>query len=132
MIDVEQFALENKPLLDNIRRGELKRLLLHRRAASKVDVANMVENILAERVKWNSAALGERLQLTFEEKIRLGIRTIACIDRTKAMMKLYYLERKRERDRRRAKMRTRTSEMIGLSARARNIAAMLNNDWTSA
>ena len=130
-MDVEYCAAESKPLLDNIRRGELKRLLLHRRATSKINVHNLVENILAERARWTSAALGERIQLTFEEKIRLGISTIACVDRTKAMMKLYFLERRRERDRRRAKMRTRTSEMIGLSARARNIAAMLSSDWTS-
>ena len=72
MSDVEQLAFESKPLLDNIRRGELKRLLLHRRAASKVDVANAVENILAERARWTSMALGQRMQLTFAEKDRLG------------------------------------------------------------
>jgi hypothetical protein len=119
-------------MLDNIRRFELKRLLLHRRAASKVEVHNVVEDILGERVRWTHMALGERVQLTFEEKIRLAIRTIACIDRTKMMMKLYYRKRKRERDRRRVnEMRAQTSEMNGISARARKLAAMLKNDWTS-
>jgi hypothetical protein len=118
--------------LDNLRRGELKRLLLHRRAASKVEVHNMVEDILGERVRWTSTALGQRMQVTFEEKARLGIRTLRCVDRTMKMMQLYYLERRRERDRRRAnKMRAQTSEMNGLSARTQKLAAMLSNDWMS-
>jgi hypothetical protein len=120
--------------LDNIRRGELKRLLIHRRAASKVKVANMVEDILGERVRWTSAALGQRLSLTFAEKVRLGIRTLHCVDRTKKDMKLYHLERRRERDRRRKRnVRTQTpKEMNGcLSARARKLAATLNSDWMS-
>jgi hypothetical protein len=68
-------------LLNNIRRGELKRLLL-RRAESKIEVHNLVEDILAERDRWTAGALGRRMDLTFHEKIRFGIRTIACIDRS--------------------------------------------------
>jgi hypothetical protein len=75
--------------LDNIRRGELKRLLRHR-GVSEIEVHNAVEDILAERVKWTAAALAEHMQLTFEEKIPLGIRTIECIDRTKKMMRLFF------------------------------------------
>jgi hypothetical protein len=114
-------------MLDNLRRGELKRLLLHRRAASKVDVYNVVEDILGERVKWTSTALGRRMQLTFEEKVRLGIRTLRCIDRNANMMRLYYLERRRERDRRRAKkMRGQMAKedewFVGQDAEARGNA----------
>jgi hypothetical protein len=50
-------------MLDNIRRAELKRLLLHRRAATKINVHNMVEDMLAERVRWTSVALGRRMRL---------------------------------------------------------------------
>jgi hypothetical protein len=114
--------------LDNIRRGELKRLLRHR-GVSEIEVHNAVEDILAERVKWTAPALGERMQLTFEEKIPLGIRTIACIDRTTKMMRLFFQERKRERDRRRAnKMREKITKP-SLSPRASELASMLNGEW---
>ena len=93
-------TLSKKPLLDNIRRGELKRLLLHRKV-SKLEVHNMVEDIIAERARWTAPALGQRVNLTFNEKIGLAIRTIACIDRSKKIMRLYFREKKRERDRRR-------------------------------
>jgi hypothetical protein len=119
--------------LDNIRRGELKRLLRHR-GASEIEVHNAVEDILAERVKWTAAALGKRMQLTFEEKIKLGINTFACIDRTKDMMRLFFQERKRERDRRRVnKMRERiprSRDISNLSPRARQLAEELTDIWT--
>jgi hypothetical protein len=116
--------------LDNIRRGELKRLLRHR-GVSEIEVRNSVEDILAERRRWTSAALGERVQLTFEEKTGrgLGINTIACIDRTKKMMRLFFQERKRERDRRRvSKMREKITKP-SLSPRARQLAAILEEQW---
>jgi hypothetical protein len=91
-------------------------------------VHNAVEDILAERLKWTAAALGERVQLTFQDKIRLGIKSIACIDRTKKMVRLYFQERKRERDRRRVnKMRERITKPI--SPRAMQLAAVLNGEW---
>jgi hypothetical protein len=116
--------------LDNIRRGELKRLLRHR-GVSEIEVRNSVEDILAERRRWTSAALGERVQLTFEEKTGrgLGINTIACIDRTEKMMRLFFRERKRDRDRRRvSKMREKITKS-SLSPRARQLASMLNGEW---
>jgi hypothetical protein len=127
---------DRQPLrkLDNFRRGELKRLLLHR-GYSKIEVHNAVEDIMAERVRWTCTALGERVRLTFKEKIRLSIRTIACVDRTKKMVKLYYLERRRERDRRRRRIDNMQVQMAretnGLSARARQLAAALKSDWMS-
>jgi hypothetical protein len=113
--------------LNNVRRGELKRLLRHR-GVSEVEVCNAVEDILAERVRWTAAALGQRVNLAFEDKIRLGIKTIACVDRTKRMMRLYYQERKRERDRMRVnKMRENIKKPI--SPRAKQLAAVLNGEW---
>jgi hypothetical protein len=77
--------------LDNVRRGELKRLLRHR-GVSEIEVCNEVEDIMAERARWTAAALGQRMNLTFDLKIRFGIKTIACVDRTKKMMRLYFRE----------------------------------------
>jgi hypothetical protein len=118
--------------LDNVRRGELKRLLRHR-GVSETEVHNAVEDILAERTKWTAAALGRRVNLTFDEKILLGVRTIACVDRSKRMMTLYYLELRRERDRRRqAEMRAKIpsrKEIEPVSLRARQLAAALGRDW---
>jgi len=108
--------------LNNIRRGELKRILFYQ-GASKIKVHNMVEDIMAERVRWTAIALGRRMNLTFALKIKLGIRTIAAIDRTKTMMRLYFREQKRERDRRRMrKMRTQVTN--DMSPRAKRLLAV--------
>jgi hypothetical protein len=113
--------------LDNVRRGELKRLLRHR-GVSEIEVHNAVEDIMAERSRWTAAALGQRMNLTFDQKIRLGINTIACVDRTKRMMRLYFRERKRERDRMRVnKMREKITKPI--SPRAKQLATVLNGEW---
>lgn len=117
--------------LDNIRRGELKRLLLHRHAVSKVEVHNEVENILAGRARWTAAALGWRMNLTFDEKIRLAIRTMACVDRSKTMMERYFRERKRERDRMRCKRKKQTSPR-DLSPMAKQIAQLVAEKSMSA
>jgi hypothetical protein len=60
--------------LDNIRRGELKRILLYQ-GASKIEVHNMVEDIMAERARWTAIALGRRMNLTFALKIKFRIMT---------------------------------------------------------
>ena len=118
--------------LDNVRRGELKKLLCHR-GVSEIEVYNAVEDIMAERARWTPTALGHRVNLTFNDKIRLGIRTIACVDRTKKMMRMYFRERKRERDRMRVnKMREkipRSRDMKGVSPRAKQLAGVLNGEW---
>jgi hypothetical protein len=131
-----------KPDLDNLRRGELRRLL-HHRGASKVEqfnniprgllrqieVNNQVEDIMEERVRWSATALGERVRLTFEERVLLGIRTIVCIDRSKKMVRLYYraqrLERRRERDRRRYR---EMKAQLPISPRERELLAVLTAD----
>ena len=113
--------------LNNIRRGELKRLLLHR-GTSEVEVHNLVEDIIGGRARWTAPALGSRMNLTFDEQIRLGIRTIACIDRTKWMMRLYFRERKRERDRMRWHRKKQTFGR-GLSPMAKQIAELPAGKW---
>jgi hypothetical protein len=55
------------------------------------------------RRRWTAVALGKHVSLTFAEKTKLAIKTIACVDRSKGEVKAYYLERRRERDRRRMK-----------------------------
>jgi DNA-binding transcriptional ArsR family regulator len=109
--------------LNNIRRGELKRLLL-RRGTSEVEVHNMVEDIIAERDRWTARALGQRMDLTFHEKIRLRIKTIACIDRSKKMVQLYFREQKRERDRMRWQRNKQTLPR-DLSPMAKQIAQLV-------
>ena len=113
----------------NIRRGELKRLLLHR-GTSEVEVHNLVEDIIGERARWTAPALGWRMNLTFDEQIMLGIRTIACIDRTKWMMRLFFRERKRERDRMRWQRKKQTFGR-GLSRMAKQIAELTAEKWMS-
>jgi hypothetical protein len=116
--------------LDNIRRAGLKRLLLHRRVATKIDVHCKVEDILGERVRWTNKALGERLQVKWEEVKQLHLKGMTPVNVSKETVALYYLERRRERDRRRAKkMRAQMKVTNGLSARARKLAALLNGDW---
>ncbi len=117
--------------LDNVRRGELKRIL-RAQGVSEIEVYNKVEDILAERTRWTKTALGERVGLTFDLKIRLGIRTIACIDCSRWMMKEYYLRCKRERDRVRVKGRrkmTMTTTTDKLSAGAERLLTLLDDDW---
>jgi hypothetical protein len=114
--------------LDNIRSCELRRLLRHR-GVSEIEVHNEVENILDERVRWTATALGERVQLIFDERYRLGIRTIASVDMSKRMTRLKYraqrLERRRERDRRRYQQ---MKAQLPISPRARRLLATLTPD----
>jgi hypothetical protein len=115
--------------LDNIRRGGLKRLLRHR-GVSEIEVHNKVEDIISERVKWTATALGARVQLTFKEMVRCGIRTIAPVDMSKKMLRLYFRERKRERDRRRVnRMRERITRQTMVSRRAKQLADALTDNW---
>jgi hypothetical protein len=113
--------------LNNIRRGELKRLLRHR-GVPEIEVHNAVEDIIAERRRWTATALGQRMNLAFDDGNRFGIRTFACVDRTKRMVRLYFRERKRERDRMRVnKMREKITKPI--SSRAKQLATGLNGEW---
>jgi hypothetical protein len=115
---------------NNFRRGELKRLFLHR-GVPEIAVYNMVEDILAERIRWTKQPLGRRVNLIFIERHRLGIRTIACIDKTEAWVRRFYRDCKRERDRRRVtKMRARITNQMRISRRAKELAAVLNEKWT--
>jgi hypothetical protein len=116
-------------MLDNIRRGGLKRLLRHR-GISEIEVHNKVEDIISERIKWTATALGRRVQLTFKEMVRCGIRTIAPVDMSKKMVRLYFRERKRERDRRRVnRMRERITRSTMVSRRAKQLAEALTDNW---
>ena len=71
------------------------------------------------------------MQLTFEERRQLGIRTIACVDVNKKMVREYNLRRKRERDRRYAHRMRAQNPKARLSRRAKQLAAFLNSNWKS-
>ena len=88
--------------LANLRRGELKRFFRHE-GVTEAEVYNRVEDILTERQRWSALDLGRRINLTFNDKILLGIRTIKCFDKTPAEVRAYFRERKRTRDRIRKK-----------------------------
>jgi hypothetical protein len=121
----------SKDDLDNVRRGVLRRLLLHR-GVSEIVVANMVEDIMDERPRWTAATFGQRLEVTFEEwkRVHLG-NVIAPIDRTKDEMRAHFRKQKQLRDRiRMRKVRAQTPKTTTtISPRAEQLAAMLNADW---
>ena len=115
--------------LINIRRGELKRFLRHD-GVREIEILNSVENILAERRRWSADALGRRINLTFQDKLLLGIRTIQCVDRTPAEVKAHFRERKRERDRiRKKKLREMRRPDDDISVRARELLGALSWEW---
>ena len=115
--------------LINIRRGELKRFLRHD-GVREIEILNSVENILAERRRWSADALGRRINLTFQDKLLLRIRTIQCVDRTPAEVKAHFRERKRERDRiRKKKLREMRRPDDDISVRARELLGALSWEW---
>jgi hypothetical protein len=115
--------------LTNIRRGELKRIFRHC-GVPEIDILNRVEDILAERRRWSADALGRRINLTFQDKLLLGIRTIQCVDRTPAEVKAHFRERKRERDRiRKKKLREMRRPDDDISVRARELLGALGWEW---
>jgi hypothetical protein len=62
MSDIDRRVASRKfgDVNNNFRRGELKRLFLHR-GVPEVAVYNMVEDILAERCRWTKQPLGRRV-----------------------------------------------------------------------
>ena len=116
--------------LVNLRRGELKRILRHR-GVSGTELANQIEDILAERERWSAAELGKRTGLAFEEKLSQGIRTIQCVDKCAEDVRAYFRERKRTRDRlRQAKKRRMKQEQAdSMSVRARQLYLVLDDVW---
>lgn len=88
----------------NLRLGELRRLFRHRGVSSE-GIGDAIREAVGDPLAWTAGQLGQHLELTFEEKIRLGIRTIRCFDRPLSEVKEYYAVKRRERDRRRARLR---------------------------
>ena len=83
--------------------------------------------------RWGAGELGDHIGLTFEEKIRLDIRTIRCCDRTKQEVAAYYRKRKRERDRerrraQREKRRMEQSMETAASLRAKALMQLIKPD----
>jgi hypothetical protein len=113
----------------NVRRSELKRIFLYRGAAV-IEVSNLVEDFMDKHEAASSVKAGIHLQLTWDEKCKLGIKTIACIDRTREEVRIFYRERRRERDRMKKKViRMQTLKTKDISPRAKQLAAVLNGDW---
>ena len=58
----------------------------------------LIEYVNAYPRHWTAAALGNRVELTFKEKIRLDIRHVDCCDRPKDEVVAFYRKRKNNRD----------------------------------
>jgi hypothetical protein len=118
----------------NLRLGEVRRILRSRGKDPlqvEADIDERFENLWA----WPADALGDALELTFDEKIRLGVRTIRCFDKTAAEVAAFYHEQKRARDRVRIARRRQLEppKPDDLSARAREILDGLRGQgWVSA
>jgi hypothetical protein len=83
----------------NRRRGELRRLFQHR-GMSRWQADSEIAGF-GDLTAWSADALGNRLGLTFADKIDLDIQTIRCIDKTPAEVSEFYEHRQRERRRER-------------------------------
>jgi stress-induced morphogen len=62
-------------------------------------------DIDADPTTLTARELGELVQLTLEERVTLGIRTIAACDKPPEEIKAFYAARRRERDRNRSRIR---------------------------
>jgi hypothetical protein len=65
---------------------------------SAEELRRLIEHVDAYPRHWTAAALGNRVELTFEEKIRLDIRHVDCCDRPKGEVAAFYRKRKNNRD----------------------------------
>ncbi len=123
---------------NNLRRGELRRLF-RARGVPEIELTNKVADF-EPLGRWPADALGDKVELTFDEKIKHGIRTIRCFDRPRSAVDDYYAERRRERDRvaarqRRAKRPRKKSDSRRLTEKRSNqVGALLagRDGWTSA
>jgi hypothetical protein len=92
---------------NNLRLGELRRLFLHRARRQGQGMINAQADVLIRKQipdfeSMTADQLGDRIELTFEEKIGLSIRSIRCFDRPKADVQAYYRSQKLIRDQIRA------------------------------
>ncbi len=115
-----------------IRLNELRRLL-RGRGLSDVEAAQFIEAELENFGQWPAGALGDKLELTFDEKIKFSIRTIQCFDRPKHEVDAYYHEKKKERDRmKKAEQRAGKQRTIPVTARAAALlAAIQGRGWVT-
>ena len=78
---------------------------------------------------WNAASLGNAIELTFEEKIRLNIRNIECFDKPRHLVQAFYLDRRRKRDaerKRRYRAQERQRREEGIDRLSRRAVAVLD------
>ena len=65
---------------------------------SAEELRRLIEHVDAYPRHWTAAALGNCVELTFEEKIRLDIRHVDCFDRPKHEVAAFCRKRKNNRD----------------------------------
>jgi hypothetical protein len=119
----------------NFRQSELRRLLRHR-GKPEYEIDNIIVDLLSHDVwQWSPQQVGEVVKLTFDEQIKLGIRSFRCHDRPEAELRAHYAAKKRARDRQR-KAQQRGAKPAGtrpLSARAEALRdALRGAGWVSA
>jgi len=98
------------------------------------ELQHLIADVDAHSRRWTADALGDRVELSFEEKIGLDIRNIACFDKPKHEVNAFYHQRRRERDakrkrdRRAAKKKDRESGVKNLSPRASAVFEFLRGE----
>jgi hypothetical protein len=105
-----------------LRLRQLRHLFDHR-GEPEERFRQLADTIRAEPWSWNAARIGDDVELTFEEKIRLGIRNIECFDKPKHEVAAFYGEQKRRRD---AQRMRRQRAKAGAVSRAEYLAACLS------
>jgi hypothetical protein len=102
------------------------------------ELQHLIDDSNAHPRFWKPDALGNRVELTFEEKVVLDIRNINCFDRPKHQVTAFYKRRRREREaerkrrRRAAAKKDRVPKVDDLSPRAGAIFKVLRGKgWMS-
>jgi hypothetical protein len=88
----------------------------------KIEAESLVATVLVNPIRFRADTLAERMNLTWKERERLGIKTIGAVDVPKAERERRRHQRKRSRDRTRREQRRRAK---GAEPRSRYLAKAL-------
>jgi hypothetical protein len=102
------------------------------------ELQHLIDDSNAHPQFWKPDALGNHVELTFQEKVKLGIRNIDCFDKPKHEVAAFHQHRRRQHDaerkrrRRAAGKKARVPKISELSPRARAIFEFLSgHGWAS-
>jgi hypothetical protein len=129
----------------NIRMGELRRLFRYRhhirdQTVSSLDLDLQIHDKVGNPWEWTAEQLGNLVELTYEERTILAIRSFQCFDKTPAEVKAIQNARKRIRDRvgaserRKRERETRAAARamsVDLDDRKETLFIVIGQDWRS-